>query len=200
MAGADLPLGASPEAQALHGLFAGGNALAWVLTATALVPLVLVAWRFARPTRGPAREPSRRARIALQALFVVVPGLGLAAFGAASLDAMQQVAPPGLQAQPADMTVHVTARQWVWQFQLPNGTVLLDELDVPLGARVDLNVTSGDVIHSLFVPDLGVKVDAVPGRWNHMAFTAAQAGHFGGKCAQFCGVGHPSMPVTVVVS
>lgn len=70
---------------------------------------------------------------------------------------------------------------------------------VPVGAKVALNITSGDVIHSWWVPALGGKMDAVPGRLNHKWFRAERIGTYRGQCAELCGRGHAMMPIVVRV-
>jgi len=72
-----------------------------------------------------------------------------------------------------DMTVEAVAYQWDWQFVYPDhGGLVHGDLVVPANTNVKLEVTSRDVIHSIFVPDLGIKLDAVPGRFNYWWFRA----------------------------
>jgi cytochrome c oxidase subunit 2 len=70
-------------------------------------------------------------------------------------------------------------------------------LSVPVGVPIHLLVTGNDVIHSWSVPSLGVKVDAVPGRINHVCFTITRPGRFFGQCSELCGVNHGFMPIVV---
>ncbi|WP_199671353.1 cytochrome c oxidase subunit II [Salinisphaera sp. Q1T1-3] len=72
-------------------------------------------------------------------------------------------------------------------------------LVVPVNAKVVLNITSSDVIHSWWVPALGGKTDAIPGRTNHKWFTADAIGTYRGQCAELCGRGHAFMPIVVKV-
>ncbi|MBA2662178.1 MAG: c-type cytochrome [Bradymonadaceae bacterium] len=72
-----------------------------------------------------------------------------------------------------DITIEAIAYQWDWQFRYPeHGNLVSDDLVIPAHANVKLEVTSRDVIHAIFVPDLGVKMDAVPGRFNYWWFNA----------------------------
>ncbi|WP_158542521.1 cytochrome c oxidase subunit II [Lujinxingia litoralis] len=72
-----------------------------------------------------------------------------------------------------DMTVEAVAYQWDWQFVYPDqGGLVHGDLVVPANTNIKLEVTSRDVIHSIFVPDLGIKIDAVPGRFNYWWFRA----------------------------
>lgn len=70
---------------------------------------------------------------------------------------------------------------------------------VPVHAKVALNITSGDVIHSWWVPALGGKKDAIPGKINHKWFRADAVGTYRGQCAELCGRGHAFMPIVVRV-
>jgi cytochrome c oxidase subunit 2 len=72
-------------------------------------------------------------------------------------------------------------------------------LIVPKGAKVRLLLTSNDVIHSWWVPDLAIKKDAVPGFIHETFFRAAEAGVFRGQCAELCGMDHGYMPIVVEV-
>jgi cytochrome c553 len=65
---------------------------------------------------------------------------------------------------------------------------------------VDLRVISGDVIHSWWIPALGGKIMAVPGRTNHTWFRADREGTYVGQCAELCGLYHASMRASVVVT
>ncbi|HSM31369.1 MAG TPA: cytochrome c oxidase subunit II, partial [Woeseiaceae bacterium] len=72
-------------------------------------------------------------------------------------------------------------------------------LVVPKGAKVRLLITSNDVVHSWWVPELAIKKDAVPGIINETWFRAEQAGTFRGQCTELCGKDHGYMPVVVEV-
>lgn len=95
--------------------------------------------------------------------------------------------------------IYVTGKQWMWKIQHPNGKREINELHVPIGTDVVLNITSEDVIHSFFVPAFRTKKDAVPGRYNRMWFRATKLGEFHLFCAEFCGTDHSRMVGTVYV-
>ena len=100
--------------------------------------------------------------------------------------------------------VQVTARQWEWEFAYldADGKVVarsFDELAMPLDTMVEFHVGSEDVIHSFWIPRLGGKIDAIPGRVNVLRLRAERAGAIRGQCAEFCGLDHALMAFDVVV-
>lgn len=92
--------------------------------------------------------------------------------------------------------VEAQAERWGWSFRYPDAfgaPLLRDRLLLPVGRVVEIRVTSRDVIHSLWVPQLGGKIDAIPGRVNRIRLLAEREGEFGGICAEYCGPGHAAM-------
>jgi cytochrome c oxidase subunit 2 len=107
---------------------------------------------------------------------------------------------PSIDSAPAAANpIHITVEghQYYWQFDYPNGARSIETLHAPVSAVVDLKVVSPDVIHSWWIPALGGKIQAIPGRVNHTWFQATEAGSFDGQCAQLCGAFHASMLGTV---
>jgi cytochrome c oxidase subunit 2 len=102
------------------------------------------------------------------------------------------------------INVAITAFRWQWQFDYPDDGVSIvglpdstTEIVVPVGEPVHVTLTSPDVIHSFYVPAFLFKRDATPGRPTEFEFTVEEAGAYGGQCAEFCGVGHAAMKLTV---
>jgi cytochrome c oxidase subunit 2 len=140
--------------------------------------------------------PPIHGHVGVQAAWVGISLLlviGLFAYGAIGLVDIRG-------AQSADFEVNVSAEQWEWKFEYPATGVKSKELHIPVDRRVHLNIESIDVIHSFWVPALGVKQDAVPGRPTHILTTATDVGTYPGMCAELCGLGHTGMTMTVVVS
>lgn len=101
---------------------------------------------------------------------------------------------------PDALTIEVIGRQWWWEFRYPElGIVTANEAHIPLGRTIDLRLRSADVVHSFWVPKLGGKRDAVPGRETQLWFTADSVGVFWGQCAEFCGTAHALMSTRVIV-
>jgi cytochrome c oxidase subunit 2 len=109
----------------------------------------------------------------------------------------------------AEMTIQVVGQQWTWiydypkedRFKLADGTYLrgAEELHIPVNTKVLLQLSATDVIHSFWVPNIGGKKDAVPGRPTEMWIEADRPGTYKGQCFEFCGTGHADMLVTLVV-
>jgi cytochrome c oxidase subunit II len=132
----------------------------------------------------------------LELLWTVFPVLILAAIAVVVFWEL-----PAIDHQPSAATnpIHITVEghQYYWQFDYPNHARSINTLHVPVGAVVDLKVVSPDVIHSWWIPALGGKIQAIPGRVNHTWFRADAAGTYTGQCAELCGVFHASMLATV---
>lgn len=193
-----LPIGATPKARSMAALYDIVNLLGLaVLLAFEILLVGLILWNRGNQTPDPDRG-SRGFRSVSLAAWIGIPLVLLLAVAFPALDviaAHPEEAPDG----PA-YEVEVQAMNWGWVFTHPDGEKVLDQLTVPAGSTVHLKVTSSDVVHSVYVPDLGVKVDAVPARLNHQVFVADTPGTYRGACAEFCGIGHPQMDFRVVVA
>ncbi len=104
---------------------------------------------------------------------------------------------------PKAMQVQVIGHQWWWEFNYRDagGKVVArtaNELHIPVGQKVELKMTSGDVIHSFWPPKLAGKIDVIPGRTNHMTIQADKADFYYGQCAEYCGLSHANMRLRVV--
>lgn len=99
-------------------------------------------------------------------------------------------------------SIHVTAKQWWWriQYRTPHGLIeTANELRLPVGKRVELQLRSPDVIHSFWAPSLAGKMDMIPGRLTRLAVEPTRTGVFRGACAEYCGASHALMAFSVVV-
>jgi cytochrome c oxidase subunit 2 len=99
--------------------------------------------------------------------------------------------------------VHVTAEQFWWRiaYETPDGRRIesANELHLPVDSSVEFVLTSTDVIHSFWIPALGGKMDAIPGRTNRLRLEPTKTGVYRGVCAEFCGASHALMSFPVVV-
>ena len=101
-------------------------------------------------------------------------------------------------AQP--LVVKVIGQQWIWSFEYPHdGNIRTATLVVPEGRPVQFLVTSTDVIHSFWLPEMGIKVDANPLVTTSTFTTPSKVGTFNVRCAELCGLNHAYMQTTVTV-
>lgn len=100
--------------------------------------------------------------------------------------------------QPEEIIIDVTAHQYWWQFDYPEGFTAGNEVYIPTGEKVWFNLTAGDVMHSFWVPALGGKLDNVPGIESMVWLQADEPGVYYGKCAELCGPSHALMEFKVV--
>ena len=99
------------------------------------------------------------------------------------------------------MTVKVFAQQFAWRFEYPDdGDVRSNELVLPVDRSIQIELSSADVIHSFWIPQMGQKQDAVPGIDTGIVITPTRTGAFTLICTELCGLGHSTMraPVRVV--
>lgn len=114
----------------------------------------------------------------------------------------------GAEAHPDVVRVEVNGHQWLWDFRYagPDGNfntkddvVTTNDLRVPLDRPVLMQISAADVIHSLYIPNLRIKQDAVPGSVSQAVFTAVEEGSYEIACAQHCGAAHYKMRAKVTV-
>jgi cytochrome c oxidase subunit 2 len=102
-----------------------------------------------------------------------------------------QPAPP----KGATLNIKVDGQQYSWRYQYPGEKPVFayEEMVVPVGMTVTLDISSDDVAHSWWIPSLGGKMDALPGYVNKTWFKATEPGTYEGQCAELCGRGHANM-------
>ena len=143
------------------------------------------------------------------ATFVMLPGIknpaassidenGNPVASNAAFAATDQEAPP----EGASMNIKVDGMQYAWQFTYPSiddKTVFAyTDMYVPVGMTITLDIGSNDVQHSWWIPELGGKMDALPGYTNKTWFKVEKPGRFRGQCAELCGRNHANMYASVV--
>jgi cytochrome c oxidase subunit II len=194
------PSPASPNAGRIrdaYWLIAIFTGAVFVVVEAALIVFVI---RFRRRGRSRSEEgPQIHGSTRLELIWTVIPVVILAviaSFVFYKLPGIKDV-PSASAAQRLDIAVE--GRQFYWEFRYPNGVVSLDRLRVPVGEVVTLDVTAPafDVIHSWWIPRLGGKLDAIPGKMNHTWFRAERPGIYRGQCAELCGLFHATMTARV---
>jgi cytochrome c oxidase subunit II len=157
-----------------------------------VVGLLVASW-VKRGTTG--RE--RPATITVVVLGIVTPILVIAALFAYSdiflIRGTSAPSPTSLVAKRA-LKITVVGHQFWWEARYPNGNVVTaNEIHIPVRTPVVVSVTSDDVIHSFWVPELNRKMDLEPGRTNQVEIYASKVGKYRGQCAEFCGLQHAHM-------
>lgn len=163
--------------------------LVWALIAFA-------ALRFRRTARNAAPRSQRENNPALEIGWTIAPlVLVIALFGITyHIENEVERLDPNAAVQ-----VDVNAFRWGWTFHYKGGPTVNGtsnappEMVLPLGETVAFNVTSSDVIHAFWVPDMLFKRDAIPGRMTSFDLTPSKPGTFLGRCGEFCGLDHATM-------
>jgi cytochrome c oxidase subunit 2 len=102
--------------------------------------------------------------------------------------------------QEEPLRIEIVGRQYWWEMRyLESGAITANELRLPIDRDVELTLTSADVIHSVWIPNLHGKLDMIPGRANVLRLRAARVGELRGQCTEFCGRQHALMAFPVVV-
>jgi cytochrome c oxidase subunit 2 len=165
--------------------------------------LVAFIWKYRRRKRprfedGAPIHGATRLELAWTAGPVIVLFI-IAVFVFAELPGIKNI--PTATAGQEQLEIKVTGQQFYWSYQYPNGVVAVDTMRAPAGVPVKLDVTSpdSDVIHSWWIPALGGKIDAIPGRTNYTWFQADEPGTYRGQCAELCGLQHAHMLASVEV-
>jgi cytochrome c oxidase subunit 2 len=163
------------------------------------VLLALALFRYSSGARDKGSPPPEsHERLELEVAWTVGPALVLLAIAIPTIRTTFRAAPA---VPPADaLQVDVTAHQWWWEVRYPAaGIVTANEIHLPVGRPVRLELKSADVIHSFWVPQLGGKRDVVPGHPNDIILVPHVAGVYPGQCAEFCGLSHANMRFRVFV-
>jgi cytochrome c oxidase subunit II len=162
--------------------------------------LVVFVWKYRSRGRARAVEGAQvHGHTRLELIWTVIPVVILAVIAAFVFYELPSIDSAPAAADPIHITVE--GHQYYWQFDYtdsPGHARSIGTLHVPVGEVVDLKVVSPDVIHSWWIPALGGKIQAIPGRINHFWFRADAPGSYEGQCAELCGVFHASMRATVV--
>ena len=203
----------SPVAEKLQSLNDFVSVIIIVITAFVAVLLAWVVFRY-RASRNPVASTVSHNSI-LEAAWTAIPVLILVAIFIPSLRLVYYED----RTHDADLTVKVTGHQWYWEYTYPDaGGLHFDSymvpedqlkpgqlrqlavdnaLVLPVGKNVRILTTSADVIHSFFIPSLGVQRYAIPGRTIETWVRVTRPGDYFGECNQICGMNHSVMPIQI---
>ena len=147
-----------------------------------VLPIIYFLFKYRRGRKTNRRE-LRLPETVIEITWITIPLLlmvGLYAWGA-DLYFHEQRPPPNA------LEINVIGKQWMWKTQHPEGNREINELHVPLGRTIRLNLASQDVIHSFFLPAFRIKKDVIPGYYTTEWFQATKLGTFHIFCAEYCG-------------
>lgn len=192
------------------------NLLLVIITLIVLFVLALLAYTIVRfnEKRNPVPAKTTHNTL-LEVLWTAIPVIILVAVAVPSFKLLYFTD----RAEDAEMTIKAIGYQWYWTYEYPDhgdftfdALMLSDEdlepggrrlLDVdnpvvlPVGTKIRLLITAGDVLHAFALPALGLKLDAVPGRVNETWVEITREGTYYGQCSEICGTGHSYMPIAV---
>ena len=128
--------------------------------------------------------------------MIGIPTLLVGGFFYLTLTTMKAVLPPADGSKPE---VVIRGHQFWWEARYSGGkAIVANEIHLPVGRKLLLYIEAADVIHDWWVPELGAKMDAIPGRTNHLWVTIQKPGVYEGACSEFCGAQHAWMRIRVV--
>ena len=215
--GINMPYGVTPISHEIYHLHMAAFYICCVIGALVFGVLIYSLIKF-RKSKG-AKAAHFHQHLGIEILWTTIPFLILVALAVPATVVLQHIH----NTEKADLTIKITGYQWKWKYeyldqgvsffsnlsttqeQIHNKTSkdewFLLEVDnpviVPVNKKVRLLVTADDVIHAWWVPELGVKQDAIPGFINENWFYVTQPGTYRGQCGELCGINHGFMPIVV---
>jgi cytochrome c oxidase subunit 2 len=215
--GINMPYGVSPISHQIYDLHMAAFYICCVIGALTFGVLFYSLIKF-RKSKG-AKAAHFHEHLGVEILWTVIPTLILIALAIPATIVLKNIH----NTDESKLTIKVTGYQWRWKYdyldqgisffsalstpqeqinnQQPKGEWYLLEVDnpvvVPINTKVKLLVTADDVIHAWWVPELGVKQDAIPGFINENWIYITKPGTYRGQCGELCGVNHAFMPIIV---
>ncbi|HWJ33218.1 MAG TPA: cytochrome c oxidase subunit II [Gaiellaceae bacterium] len=183
-----LPPAAGKEATRIHFVFWFTTAICIGVFAVVASVLTYSVWKFRVKPDDDSDGPPTHGHTKLEIVWTAVPAVLVTAISIVSAIVLAQNGNAGSN----PLIIKVTAQQFAWSFTYPNGKTY-GYLTLPKGRHTKLDITSNDVIHSFWVPELSQKQDAVPGQHTHIVVTPTRTGNFPVICTELCGLGHALM-------
>jgi cytochrome c oxidase subunit 2 len=179
----------------ISNLFGFELVLSALLLALVLGWLILALVRF-RAAPGDAEEPAQiHGNRRMELVWTITPAVTLSVVLVLMVQTMVRVE----ASTPSAQRVQIIGHQWWWEYRYPDlDVVTANELYLPVGTELTVDLESRDVIHSFYVPRFGMMRDMVPGKVNRMSLLVDQAGTYDGACTQYCGLQHAWMRQRIV--
>jgi cytochrome c oxidase subunit II len=183
-----LPVAAGKEATRIHFVFWFTTAICIGVFAVVAAVLVYCILKFRVGPDDDSDGPPTHGHTQLEIAWTAIPAVLVTSIAIVSAIVLAQNGRAGSN----PLVVKVTAQQFAWAFTYPNGKTS-GSLTIPEGRHTKLDITSNDVIHSFWVPQLSQKQDAVPGEHVSIVVTPTRTGTFPVICTELCGLGHSVM-------
>jgi cytochrome c oxidase subunit 2 len=181
-----------PAAQRIDGLW---WFMFWIALGVFCVVIGMLLFGMLR-RRKPDSVERGSGETAVVLLGIVAPVIILVTLFVVSIHDLNALSAP---AKTNALTVNVIGHDWWWEVRYPQQHVVTaNEIHIPTGKPVLLHLSTGDVIHSFWVPQLSEKTDMIPGKINRMLIQADHPGVYRGQCAEFCGLEHARMSFLVI--
>jgi cytochrome c oxidase subunit 2 len=213
----NMPYGVTPISHRIYNLHMTVFYVSCVIAAIVFIILIYSLIRF-RKSKG-AKPASFHSNLWIEIIWTTIPFFILIGLAIPATVILGEIHDTSRSA----VTIKVTGYQWKWKYayldngveffsflstpvdqvnnQAPKNPWYLLEVDkplvVPINTKVRLLITSDDVIHNWWVPELGVKQDAIPGFINENWFYITKPGDYRGQCGELCGINHAYMPIVV---
>ena len=188
--------GKGPEARRIAGvswLMFGLAAVVYVVVAGFIVMAIVRGRRRRDDSSKPEREPKDDTFIWWGG--IIAPVVILAVLAVVTIQTTQDLR----AVEEGELRIQVTAKRWWWDVRYPDaGVATASEIHIPVGRPINIELTSDNVIHSFWVPQLAGKVDTIPGQVNHLRLKATEPGTYRGACAEYCGIQHANMSYLVI--
>jgi cytochrome c oxidase subunit II len=169
--------------------------LMWLMIALGAVVFVLVlsllAWAGSSDGSG---DDGQRSRWLVLGGGVALPVVVLVPLAMFMLVTANRIAPTG----DAGDEIRVVGHQYWWEIEYPGVATTANEIHLPVGTPVRVVLETADVIHSFWIPELGGKMDMIPGQRTEVILEADEPGRYLGQCAEFCGIQHARMRLVVI--
>ncbi len=189
-----MPVAAGREASRIQFVYWFTTAIAIVVFSIVAAVLVYSVWKFRARPDDDSDGPPTHGHTALEIVWTAIPALLVTAISIVSAIVLAKNGEAGSN----PLVVKVVAQQFAWQFTYSNGKTY-GFLTLPEGRHAKLDITSKDVIHSFWVPELSQKQDAVPGQHNSIVVTPTRTGTYPVICTELCGLGHSVMRSHVTI-
>ncbi|MDP9452766.1 MAG: cytochrome c oxidase subunit II [Actinomycetota bacterium] len=171
----------------------------WLMLALAAAVYVAVAVLILMASRRRAEGQDRRLPLGEHTFIwvggIAVPTIILVVLAVVTVSSTAELT----RAEDNPLRIEVEGFKWWWEVRYPEADIVTaNEVHVPVGRPVEVELTTADVIHSFWVPELAGKADMVPGQRNVLRVTANEPGEYRGQCAEYCGLQHARMAFLII--